>query len=136
MKYLFRSIFLMGLTFLVTACPKDKHTQEVEINNNSSYTFERWLTNDSTPKLVQQIGPGTSQVNQYTSYNGKAKGFLDKTPSWEEFDYHDSISISNGKILVKDFDDSENWVTFLIGEAFSKKDKIHFKFELNDSDLQ
>jgi len=121
--------FYYPLILMLSACTVGHH-QEVKIQNNSNSTFEIWKPDTTGYTLAYSVPPGAYILEDYF-VKGKAKDHIGYAPSNLPFDIFDSLSFE-GKSLTKDWNNEENWTSFLTG---SRKKNLFLQFEFSDQDL-
>lgn len=124
---------IISLTSVMYSC-KYVHEEYVEIHNDSSYTFEHWMSDSGNPVLLETIPPGGTYIHYEDHVSGKAKDNLGTAPSYHFYEPTDSIVISGGKTLIKSLYEGVNWDNEYVGNGNGKGLKLTFTF--TDSNLQ
>ena len=129
-------LFLLPATFLLSACSKQTHRQEVNISNQSSYDLQLiQRTSDTTFFVFAEVKSGENYFNVNEEAWGKGEDFQNDIPQLFEFNQIDSVALSGNKTLSKDILCSCGWDHTIFNRTWNNSD-IRMDFVFDDNDIQ
>lgn len=129
-------LFLIPISFLLSACTKQSHRQEVSISNQSSHDLQLiQTTSDTTWFMFAEIKSGENYFSVDEEAWGKGEDFINDIPQMFEFNQIDSIAVSGNHTLTKDIFCSCGWEHMVFNRTWNNSD-IRMDFVFDDEDVQ